>query len=358
VQIRLNEEQELFAAAVAELAHELTDDWALGRGPDTVAAPRPSERAWRMIAETGLLSLRLEESAGGSSASCLDVCVAVEQLGRFCVPAPVVGTLLLVEQLRLAGADGDLVAALGGGHRQAAPTLRRDLSGFATDPADAVAWDCAGAATAVCLVGASGRPAEPRAAEYPVTARRAVDLTRSFGDLDLAAGPSGTIALAPPSADGPDRLTGFALSVLAADLLGVMQTALDVSVEYARSRHQFGAPIGSFQAIQHLVAECLVSVEATRSAVWYAAWAADELPATEAVIAARAAKAFASTSAVAVAEAAVQVHGGMGMTWEARPHVWLRRARTGRKLFGDEHTQYELIARHQFGRSDANAGRG
>jgi alkylation response protein AidB-like acyl-CoA dehydrogenase len=352
VQIRLSEEQELFAGAMADLAGELTDGWALGRGPDTVAAPQPSERDWRTIADTGLLALRLADSLGGSSASCLDVCVAVEQLGRFCVPAPVVGTLLLVEQLRLAGAADDLVEALGSGRRRAAPTLRRDLTGFATDPGDAYAWDCAGAATTMCLDAASSG-----AAEYPVITGRAVDLTRSFGDLDLAAGPVATIALGPAGPDAPERLTCFALNLLAADLLGVMQTALDVSVEYARSRSQFGAPIGSFQAIQHLAAECLVSVEATRSAVWYAAWAADEMPPAEALVAARAAKAFASASAVAVAEAAIQIHGGMGMTWEARPHVWLRRARTGRKLFGDEHTQYELIAAHQFAASPMTAER-
>jgi alkylation response protein AidB-like acyl-CoA dehydrogenase len=343
VQIRLSEEQELFAGAMADVAAELTGGWALGRGPDTVAAPRPTERAWRTIAETGLLALRLDDTLGGSSASCLDVCVAVEQLGRFCLPAPVIGTLLLVEQLRLAGAADELVEGLGSGRQRAAPTLRRDLTGFAVDPIDAYAWDCAGAATAVCLDPASGR-----AVEYAVIERHAVDLTRRFGDLDLAAGPAATIAVGHAPPDASDRLTCFALNLLAADLLGVMQAALDVSVEYARSRTQFGAPIGSFQAIQHLAAECLVSVEATRSAVWYAAWAADELPAAEAVVAARAAKAFASASAVAVAEAAIQIHGGMGMTWEARPHVWLRRARTGRTLFGDEHTQYELIARHQF----------
>jgi alkylation response protein AidB-like acyl-CoA dehydrogenase len=357
VQIRLSEEQELFAGAVAELASELTDGWALGRGPDTVAAAHPSDRSWRTIAETGLLALRLDESAGGTSASCLDVCVAVEQLGRFCVPAPVVGTLLLVEQLRLAGgADagaGELVEALGSGRQRSAPTLRRDLTGFATDPADAYAWDCAGAASAVCIDGGSGK-----AAVYSVIARQAVDLTRAVSELDVAAGPSATIALGPATIDASARLTCFALNLLAADLLGVMQTALDVSVEHARSRTQFGAPIGSFQAIQHLAADCLVSVEATRSAVWYAAWAADELPAAEAVVAARAAKAFASASAVTVTEAAVQIHGGMGMTWEARPHVWLRRARTGRKLFGDEHTQYELIAAHQFGTASATAGEG
>jgi alkylation response protein AidB-like acyl-CoA dehydrogenase len=98
-----------------------------------------------------------------------------------------------------------------------------------------------------------------------------------------------------------------------------------------------------------MAAECLVSIEATRSAVWYAAWAADELPAAQALIAARTAKAFASVSGVEVAEAAVQIFGGMGMTWESRAHVWLRRAQVDRRLFGDENAQYQHLADAQLG---------
>lgn len=352
MEIRLSEEQRLFAAAVADAAETVTGVWSLGRGPDTVAGPEPGERAWRTLAETGLLALRLDESDGGSAASCLDVCVAVEQLGRYCVPAPVIGTVLLVEQLRLASADPGLLAELGSGRRRAAVALRRDLTDFATDPADACAWDCAGAASAVCV-----DPTAAQASAYPVVPRRSVDLTRAFGILDTTGGPSHTFAVGAADAGraGADRLTCFALTVVTADLLGVMQTALDMSVEHARSRRQFGAPIGSFQAIQHVAAECLVSVEATRSALWYAAWAADELPAADALDAARAAKAFASANAVQVAEAAIQIHGGMGMTWEARPHVWLRRVRTGRRLFGDENTQYGLLARARF-EADGGAG--
>jgi alkylation response protein AidB-like acyl-CoA dehydrogenase len=98
-----------------------------------------------------------------------------------------------------------------------------------------------------------------------------------------------------------------------------------------------------------MAAECLVSIEATRSAVWYAAWAADELSAAEALIAARTAKAFASVCGVEVAEAAVQIFGGMGMTWESRAHLWLRRAQVDRRLFGDEDAQYQCLADAQLG---------
>jgi alkylation response protein AidB-like acyl-CoA dehydrogenase len=341
VEIGLSAEQEMFAAAVASLAADVTARWSLGRGPDSVSPPEPDARSWRDIADAGLLSLRLDPSAGGSAASCLDVCVAAEQLGRLCVPAPVLGTLLLVEQLRLRGADPQLLGPVASGERRAAVALRADLLDFAADAGDARAFDCAGATTTIVL--------SDRAVCFPVQAARSADLTRSFGVPDAEQpGPSFGLSV-PASAAATGRLISFALSLISADLLGVMQAALDAAVAHAKSRTQFGSPVGSFQAIAHLAAECLVSVEATRSAVWYSAWAADELPPPQAVLVARAAKAFASAAAVTVTEAAVQIHGGMGMTWEARPHVWLRRAQADRRLLGDENAQYAAIAATQLG---------
>lgn len=341
MEIGLSAEQEMFAAAVAGLAADVTARWSLGRGPGSVSSPEPDARSWRDIADAGLLSLRLDPAAGGSAASCLDACIAAEQLGRHCVPAPVLGTLLLVEQLRLRGCDPGLLGAIASGELRAAVTLRADLLGFAADPGDARAFDCGGATTAV-VAGES-------ALCFDVQESRSADLTRSFGVLDAAAatGPAAGLSV-PASTAGAGRLTAFALTLISADLLGVMQSALDAAVAHAKSRRQFGAPIGSFQAIAHLAADCLVSVEATRSAVWYSAWAADELDPAQAVLAARAAKAFASAAAVTVTEAAIQIHGGVGMTWEARPHVWLRRAQTDRRLLGDENAQYAAIAATQF----------
>jgi alkylation response protein AidB-like acyl-CoA dehydrogenase len=248
-----------------------------------------------------------------------------------------VGTLLLVEQLRLRGADPTVLHRIGAGTLRAAVTLTRDLRGFAENSADALAWDCAGADVAVV--------AGPDAAcEHRLRQRTTVDLTRAAGDLEPAVAAEPLTELAPASAGTAARLDAFALTVLCADLLGVMQAALDASIEHARSRRQFGAAIGSFQAVAHLAAEALVSVEATRSAVWYAAWASEALPPDEAVEAARTAKAFASANAVAVTETAIQIHGGMGMTWEARPHLWLRRAQATRRVLGDEHHHHAVLA--------------
>jgi alkylation response protein AidB-like acyl-CoA dehydrogenase len=354
VEIRLSPEQELFAEVVTGLAAELASGWQLGRGPDSVAPPDPPDRSWQAIADAGLLGLRLGEELGGGGATCLDVCLLTEQLGRHAVAAPVLGTLLLVEQLRTRGAEPGILRDLASGRIRLSPVLTGDLRQFACSPAGARAWDCAGASAGVIV----GRTAQA----YPLRpAGTAVDLTRAVAALDVvaegqvspdAAGQGTVPAIGLPADAGPgtdDRIHAFALVTVAADLLGVMAGALDAAVGHSRARTQFGAPIGTFQAVQHLAAECLVSVEATRSAVWYAAWAADELPAAEALTAARAAKAFASACGVEVAEAAVQIFGGMGMTWESMAHVWLRRAQADRWLFGDEDVQYQHLAEAHLG---------
>jgi alkylation response protein AidB-like acyl-CoA dehydrogenase len=327
---------------VGQLAADISSRWQLGRGPASVADGEPPPGAWQTILDAELLGLRLDPAAGGSAADCVDVCLLSEQLGRHAVPAPVLGTMVVLEQLRVRQAHAATLAEIAAGRRRLAPVLTEDLTAFADSAAGALGWDCAGAEHGVVLA--------EHAELYPLRrVEPGVDLTRAFGRVDTDVVPGEPIELG-ASLDGEqtDRLTAFAITVVAADLLGVMQGALDLAVTHAKTRTQFGAAIGSFQAIQHLLAECLVSVEATRSAVWYAAWAADELSGEQALQAARAAKAFASVAGVEVTEAAVQVLGGMGMTWESRAHVFLRRAQVDRRLFGDENVQYERLATARF----------
>ena len=131
---------------------------------------------------------------------------------------------------------------------------------------------------------------------------------------------------------------------IAADLLGVMQAALDDAVRYAGDRTQFGVKIGSFQAIQHLLADALVQVEGARSCLWHAAWAIDHLPVDEARLAAMTAKAYASAAGREVIEASAQVFGGIAITWEHVAHLRLRRMLLDRRLLGDESVHYEAIA--------------
>jgi alkylation response protein AidB-like acyl-CoA dehydrogenase len=124
------------------------------------------------------------------------------------------------------------------------------------------------------------------------------------------------------------------LAVACADLVGVMRGAVALAADYARERRQYGASIGSFQEVQHLLADAQVAMEGSRSIALHAAWAVDALPGPDALAAASSAKAYCGRAARAVCETAIQVHGGIGNTWECLAHVYLRRALLSTELFG------------------------
>jgi alkylation response protein AidB-like acyl-CoA dehydrogenase len=155
---------------------------------------------------------------------------------------------------------------------------------------------------------------------------------------------------------GEDVLTrwrSLGLAVTSADLVGVMRGAVTLSADYARDRKQYGASIGSFQAVQHLLADALVAMEGSRSIALHAAWAIDAMPPGEAFAAAAAAKAYCTRAARAVCETAIQVHGGIGNTWECLAHVFLRRALLSGDVFGGVGVNLELVlAAHGVGGAD------
>ena len=146
-----------------------------------------------------------------------------------------------------------------------------------------------------------------------------------------------------------DRSRALALAVTVADLLGTMEGVLDTTVVYAEERHQYGVAIGSFQAVQHLLAEARVLVEGSISLAQYAAWAVDAMPPGEALEAGAVAKAYCARAARTVCETAIQVHGGIGNTWECFVHVHLRRALLSSALLGDEGHHLRALARRRLG---------
>jgi alkylation response protein AidB-like acyl-CoA dehydrogenase len=139
----------------------------------------------------------------------------------------------------------------------------------------------------------------------------------------------------------------LALTITVADLVGTMEGVLDTTCEYAKERHQYGVAIGSFQAVQHLLAEARVLVEGSISVAQYAAWAVDALPPGEAREAGAVAKAYCARAARTVCETAIQVHGGIGNTWECFVHVHLRRALLSSALLGDEGHHLRALARRR-----------
>jgi alkylation response protein AidB-like acyl-CoA dehydrogenase len=334
---RLSDEQELIRETALQLASRL--------GPlpvDQLPAKGEGAEAWQELAAIGLLGMRIPEAAGGAPTSGVEVALVAEAFGQHLVALPFVGSAIAAsELLGAAGAERTLLESLAGGGLRLAPVLDSTLTRFARPGEPGIAWDARGAGAGLCL-------------DLPSGSLRCVELGAALASQDLTrelrAVPAGARALElgdlgralEPGAQ--QRALALWLAALSADLVGAMQGALDAAVAYVRERHQFGVPVGSFQAVQHLAAEALVSVEGARGCSWYAAWAVDALEPAAALEAARVAKACASEHAREVCETAIQLHGGIGLTWEALPHVWLRRALVGRQTLGDENLQLDALA--------------
>ncbi len=159
----------------------------------------------------------------------------------------------------------------------------------------------------------------PAGAEEPET----VDLTRSLAGVVESPAELGEL-----SEEDAGRWRALALTVTCADLVGAARGAHALACEYAKVREQYGATIGSYQAVGHLLAESLALIEGSISVLRHAAWAVDELPAAEAIEAARVAKIYCARAALTVCETSIQVHGGIGNTWECLAHIYLRRVLT------------------------------
>lgn len=348
--IGLTAEQELLRDTVARLAGTIATTH-----PDEIARGDRLAAQWRRVVELGLPALRAPESCG-FDASGVETAVALEELARTLSAVPALGqAALATELLHAAGADKE-VELIAEGALRIAPVMKGDLSDFAESTGAGVVLDAAGATHALFAIRIDGGR---RLVHMPLDATSptdgtGLDLTRSMRRVTAIDFDSTTSAGDPIAAERWASVSAMALTAVSADLLGVMAGALDDAVRYAGERVQFGVKIGSFQAIQHLLADSLVRVEGARSCVWHAAWAVDHLPAEQALLAARTAKAYTSSAGRDVVEAAMQVLGGISITWEHTAQLRLRRTLLSRRLFGDELTQYEAIAAMRLADRDLN----
>jgi alkylation response protein AidB-like acyl-CoA dehydrogenase len=340
--VSIGPDQQLVVDTASRLATALATTTTGGLPP----AGDVSE-AWRPLIETGFVGLHLPERVGGGAGSGVDVALVAQQLATSISTAPFLGQGVLGPGLLVAGGgDGNELAAVLAGERRVTVALDASLRGLARAGSAGVAFDAAGAHAALAL---DRRGAVVAVDLQHTPAHRSVDITRVLRAVDV---PLDAAAIGPPL--GPDstaRFDALALSVLAADLVGVMEGALDAAVSYVRDRVQFGVPVGSFQAVQHLAADAKVALEASRGSMWYAAWAVDELDAADALLAARQAKAYCSSAGRTVVETMMQMLGGIAITWEELAHVRVRRAMLDRVCFGDEHAQYDAIASARLGGS-------
>ncbi|MGW0178714.1 acyl-CoA dehydrogenase family protein [Nocardia sp. NPDC003345] len=287
--VRLTSEQRQLRDAAAELADEL--------GPGSVLDLADATRRARLekaVSGTGFRELRSDGASG------VEVALVAEEFGRGLVDVPFLGPILADD---LHGrADGD--------------------TALWTVSVDGTAIDAAGCDRVLRLDGSTllaGRVAGPASG---------ADLTRAAA---VAEGPwesRGDI-----SDRHRDRWYALALTATCADLVGTARGAQRLAVEYAKMRAQYGKTIGSYQAVAHLLAESEALIEGSISVLWHAAWAVDELDPAEAARAARIAKIYAARATRTVCETAIQVHGGIGNTWECLAHVYLRRALVSTELF-------------------------
>ena len=341
--VRLSAEQQALRDSAAELVQKL--------GPHSVLDLDDAERAAKLdaaIESVGWRELRTADEDGNALASAVETALIAAELARGLADAAFLGPTLAAELRRLAGAPpatSPETVALTPGLTQLAVVPDEDTA------CGSLAIDALGSSSALVLI--SG-PAGYDLATVPVTAATApVDLTRPVSDLAGARAVRVQPQPYPLSTGQLRQWTTFAVALACADLVGTMAGAIQLTAGYAKLRQQFGQPIGAFQAVQHTLADSFVAAEGSRSIAMHAAWAAESLPPSEADVAARAAKAYCSRAARTVCEAAVQVHGGIGNTWECAAHLYLRRALlTAELLGGPGESVQHVLAHHLNGASE------
>jgi Acyl-CoA dehydrogenase, C-terminal domain len=287
--VRLTAEQQQLRDAAAKLSDDL--------GPGSVQDLADDGRIGKLdkqIQQTGWRSLRSDGASG------VEVAIIAEEFGRGLVDAPFLGPVLADDLARQVGDDGSGSTIAVNGRAIDARGYRRALT-------------LDGSTVSAVDVGA---------------ARDAVDLTRAAADVSGTATAVGDL-----DSDAVQRWLALALASTSADLVGAARGAHTLACDYAKIREQYGKSIGSYQAIAHLLAESLALIEGSVSILRHAAWAVDELDPAEAIRAGRFAKVYCARAARTVCETAIQVHGGIGNTWECLAHVYLRRALTSTQLW-------------------------
>lgn len=356
----LSEEQLLLAKS---LRRYLTDDCPVTRVRGLVATtPGDDGGVWDDLCQLGIGGLLIDERHGGSGLTMLDAAVAAEALAWGVAPVPFLGSAVMAP-IALAGAaaaqqerllprlvDGSLrigVAATElAARRDGAGVEERDggLHGTALMLIDGLAAD---AFLVPVDGGRSLALVEANAPGVERTPLKTIDRTRGFADLRLNGAPVGEwIGERGGAADLCRRMLDAGRVALAADILGAGERAIEMAVEYAKQREQFGRVIASFQAVKHMCAEMVAELEPARSLVWYAAHAFTAVPEESSLMACHA-KAHLSEIGPAIVRTATEVHGGIGFTDELNLHYWFKRVGVDRQLLGSPELVREHAARLQ-----------
>jgi alkylation response protein AidB-like acyl-CoA dehydrogenase len=318
---------------------------------------------WSQMAELGWPGLALPEEWGGQGLGIVELAVLFEEMGYALAPSPLFSNTVAGLALSLCGSD-DLreryLRPLALGEKRGTPALwdagspasignftmeaKADGEGIVLEGEKVLVPDAASADFFLVATSDGRRHLVERGAEgVTVSPEPALDPTRRFSSVRLE-------SVRVPAADSlPGRAADYypvfhrVCVALAAESAGIAQRTLEMAVEYAKDRQQFGRPIGAYQAVSHRCAQMLLETENARSAVYGAAWAADAEP-SALPLAASMAKAYAGDAGWRVPDASIQVHGGIGFTWEHDLHFFLKRGRSNAAIFGDSKWHRDRVA--------------
>jgi alkylation response protein AidB-like acyl-CoA dehydrogenase len=353
-----NEEQRSLGETVAKV---LADFPAL-TGPDLERSQ--DEAAWAALAELGLFSLLVSEDDGGVGLTLIDVALAVEALGRGLAPTLVASTLIGTELLNRFGTatqKAKLLPRIAAGELRIAIAAAEAGAGDAPDAIGCTVSDDRLSGTKIAVAGASaadllvvlargeGGPVlilvDPAATGVTIREHETIDPSADLCEVRLAeVVVEGALRLGQGAVDDTVRtLIDLTATFHAGMAMGIAERMQDLAVDYAKTRHQFGQAIGAFQSIKHRCADMAVAVEAGRATAYYAFWSStgDEPDRSRS---ASAAKAYCTEIARDVCNDAIQIHGGMGFTWELGLHRYLRRAKVIEHAVGGRAWHYGRVA--------------
>src|SRR5436305_5696390 len=316
-----------------------------------------TEEQWRELSELGWPGVMIPEDDGGLGLGAVELLVIQEEMGYALAPSPLFSTVSAALLLAAAGTSEQRERWLGPlaqGEARGTIAVWDERSGWAPDRSEIETENGTMSATKVAVPDASGADfliisgadgahflVETSSPGVSVVATKALDPTRKLFRVHLDRAP------AEPLSGGHSEQVAHAyatiVTALAAENVGVGQRAMEMAVAYAKDRKQFDRPIGPYQAVSHRCAQMLLEVEGARSLSYWAGWALDHEPST-APRAASMAKAYAGDAGFRVAASALQVHGGIGFTWEHDLHFFLKRAKANAHAFGDSRWHRDRVA--------------
>jgi alkylation response protein AidB-like acyl-CoA dehydrogenase len=304
---------------------------------------------WRAIADQGWTGLLVPEQHGGLGTGIVELAAVSEEMGRACVPGPYLSTLFATALIRAGGsaeqqarwlepiAAGELIATVAILEETASWNL--DALRMTAPGKKLFVGDAAVADLILCVTPSGVIPVSR--GDVAVERMRSMDETRKLYEVSFDRLDTGSAL--PGGLDAVRTAVDVATVALCAEMVGGMQWILDATVDYAKTRQQFGRTIGSFQAVQHQCADMVLLTESARSATYYAAWTLTEND-PAAPLAVSMAKAYCSDACREVGNRGVQVHGGIGFTWEHDLQLYYKRAKSSETAFGDASFHRERIA--------------